>query len=461
MQRSELVARLRAAAHLDAWRYIPHAPTPRQLAFLDVVEDEALFGGAAGGGKSDALLMCALRHVHVPGYSAIVFRRTYTDLALPGAIMDRSHHWLGGTDASWNSVDKRWTFPSGATIQFGYLDTDRDKYRYQSAEFTGVFFDELTQFPESSYLYMQSRLRRPKGFVVQPHARSASNPGGIGHDWVHRRFVAPAATYPFVPSTLADNPHIDADDYRTRLRKLDSNTRAQLLDGKWIRDGQGLMYRFTPERNLVAAPPAERLEYVLAVDLGSSEKQPTTAFCVCAFSPHIPDVVWVLQSFKFAGATPRTIAAEIQRLERDHDFTEIVVDQGGLGGAYIKEFNEHYGIAARDVKKANKLGFRKLLNGALEGGELRIVEGSNDDLVEELGLLQWNDRGTDADPSQPDHLTDALLYAWRHCKAHFSEVPAVPRDMTTDEGKNAYAEELLRREREQGQERQAQAWWQQ
>ena len=105
-----------------AWtKYIPHEPTHKQLAFLLINTLEAFYGGAAGGGKSDALLMAALQYVHVPYYSALLLRRTYTDLKLPGALIYRSHQWLDDTDAVYNPQDHFWEFPSGATIQFGYI----------------------------------------------------------------------------------------------------------------------------------------------------------------------------------------------------------------------------------------------------------------------------------------------------------------------------------------------------
>ena len=459
MTRDELEAEYRARRHRDPWRYIPHGPTPRQRAFLALQHDEALFGGAAGGGKSDALLMAALRHVDVPGYSAILFRRTFADLALPGAVMDRSHTWLANTDAHWSGLDRRWTFPSGATIQFGYLDNDRDRFRYQSAEFIFCGFDELTQFGEGGYRYLQSRLRRRAGFPIKPHSRAASNPGGIGHDWVHARFVGPEAEFPFVPSTLSDNPHVDADDYRQRLERLDSTTRAQLLDGVWLRDGSGQLYRLDEARNVIDDPPPHDLELVLAVDLGSSELTPTTAYCIAGFSWTEPHSVWVLESAKWAGATPRSIADEIQRLGGDRRFYEIIVDQGGLGKAYIREFREHYGIDARDVQKQNKLGFRKMLNGALEHGDLKIVRAANADLLAEMRNLQWNTTGTDAEPGKPDHLTDAMLYAWRHCKAHLATAPTQKTRVETDEEKNRWAEEQMIKERERGLARQGTAWW--
>ena len=138
--------------------------------------------------------MAALQYVDVPGYAALLFRRTYADLNLPGALMDRAHQWLGATAARWNAHDHRWTFPSGATLTFGYLETERDKYRYQSSELQYIGFDELTQFPESQYTYLFSRLRRLGDSEVPLRMRSASNPGGEGHEWVRARFVDAQAT---------------------------------------------------------------------------------------------------------------------------------------------------------------------------------------------------------------------------------------------------------------------------
>jgi len=91
--------------------WIPHTPTPKQQQFLDCGAREAFYGGAAGGGKSDALLMAALAYVDHPGYAAIIFRRSFSDLSLPGALMDRSHDWLGATGAVWNAHEHAWSFP--------------------------------------------------------------------------------------------------------------------------------------------------------------------------------------------------------------------------------------------------------------------------------------------------------------------------------------------------------------
>jgi hypothetical protein len=273
---------------------------------------------------------------------------------------------------------------------------------------------------------------------------------------VFNRFVVDGAPFPFVPSTLEDNPHIDAKDYRDRLLRLDSTTRAQLLEGRWIRDGQGLLYSLSDKNITRSFQETGSTEYVLAVDLGSSEYKPTTAFVVAAFSWDEPNKVTIVESELHQGATPRSIAERIKAYP--YRFHEVIVDQGGLGKGYIREFNEHYSIDAKDVQKSNKLGYRKLLNGALESGEL-LIDASNTELIKELRLLQWNEKGTDADPRQPDHLSDAMLYAWRHCKAHLAEQPERKTDLSTPEGLNQYAEELWEKERQRGLQSANKPWW--
>src|SRR5262252_7490867 len=256
-------------------KYARHNPSPKQAAalvahrFMPSDEpSEVFYGGAAGGGKSDWLLDGALEWTDLQGYAAIVFRRSYTDLALAGAIMSRSKEWLKGSDASWNETQKTWTFPSGASLAFAYLRAEDDKYRYQSAEFQYVGFDELTQFSEGQYTYLFSRLRRPAikcsecenswPCTIHPDATydkatdpwklalrkvplrmcAASNPGGIGHGWVKKRFDLPSARRlhqgrVFIPARLSDNPHVDQKAYEASLKKLHPALAAQLLDGDW------------------------------------------------------------------------------------------------------------------------------------------------------------------------------------------------------------------------------------
>lgn len=175
----------------------------------------------------------------LPGYAALILRRTYADLSKPGALMDRSKEYLAGTGATWNERDKRWTFPSGASITFGYLQDENDKYQYASAEFQYIAFDELTHFTETQYTFLFTRLRKKHTGAlagVPLRMRSASNPGGPGHDWVKRRFVDPRTRQRdrvFIPARLEDNPSLDRDEYLISLANTDPMTREQIQRGDW------------------------------------------------------------------------------------------------------------------------------------------------------------------------------------------------------------------------------------
>lgn len=120
---------------------------PRQVAFLLLIDVlEILFGGAAGGGKSWGLLGAASQFFDVPGYSALILRRRFRDLALPGALMPVSQSWWANTDAKYNKQDHNWTFPSGAVLQFGYLEHENDHLQYQSSSFQFIgFVDDATR----------------------------------------------------------------------------------------------------------------------------------------------------------------------------------------------------------------------------------------------------------------------------------------------------------------------------
>lgn len=216
--------------------YCPETASITQKVFLRTYSLEALFGGAAGGGKSSALLMAALQYVDVPGYSAILFRRTFADLSLPGALMDRFKSWMDQyDDIHWNANSYVATFPSGARISFGYLNNTNDYLRYKGSEFQFIGMDEVTEIRESDYRYLFSRLRRPaSGPLAQVplRMRAASNPAP---NWVRQRFIVEGGKdgRVFIPSKLTDNPGIDAVSYRLALQALDPIERRRLEMGDW------------------------------------------------------------------------------------------------------------------------------------------------------------------------------------------------------------------------------------
>ena len=192
--------------------------------------------------------MAALQYVHVPGYAALILRKTYQDLDLPGALMSRAQEWLKNTDAHWQEKPKRWTFPSGAVLQFGYLEHMGDEERYQSSELQFIGIDEASQIPERQMDYVGSRCRRPD--KRKPNARAlaavplrirlCSNPGGVSHSTLKARYIDPHASGSLPPdravirSTLQDNPYIDQAEYTAMLDAIaDPVDRARLKEGDW------------------------------------------------------------------------------------------------------------------------------------------------------------------------------------------------------------------------------------
>jgi predicted phage terminase large subunit-like protein len=266
--------------------YIPHQPHSKQADSL-LMNDikELMYGGAAGGGKSDAILMGALEYVQEPNYNSLILRRTYKDLSLPGALMDRAKAWLTnpvlggdfyynstGIAPHWHNNEKYWEFPSGSTLTFGYLQNENDKYQYQGAEFHFIGFDELTQFTETQYLYLFSRLREGSESQIPTRMRSGTNPGGLGHDWVKQRFLIETdIDRIFVPALLEDNPSLNKLDYENSLSKLDYITEQQLRHGNWDIRAEGKMF---PKSKFVQVPytPEDIMYWVRRWDFAATEE---------------------------------------------------------------------------------------------------------------------------------------------------------------------------------------------
>jgi Terminase large subunit, T4likevirus-type, N-terminal len=225
-----------------------------QTDFLSTIAREVLYGGAAGGGKSDALLGAANRYSADPLHRAIIFRRTFPMLK---DLIERSRQLYAPLGAHYRENSAQWRFPSGAIIEFGYLDQDKHKYIYQGRAFTFIGFDELTQWPgdtldnqgkqvNGSYVYLISRLRAVTGTKILLMVRSTTNPGGIGHGWVQERWQIPDEGTPselidkatgyrreFIPARISDNPFLHGTSYEHDLDALNEADRKALKEGRW------------------------------------------------------------------------------------------------------------------------------------------------------------------------------------------------------------------------------------
>ena len=234
-----------------------------QTEFLAAGERECLYGGAAGGGKSYAMLVDPLRYMTHSQFSGLLLRKTTEELR---ELIWKSQELYPKVypGIKWSERKMQWTAPSGARLWLSYLDRDEDVLRYQGLSFSWIGMDELTQWHTPfAWNYLRSRLRSTAA-DLPVYMRATTNPGGAGHAWVKKMFIDPAVfgeafdatdietgetlRYPvghskegqslfkrrFIPARLADNPYLsDAGDYEANLLSLPEQQRRQLLEGSW------------------------------------------------------------------------------------------------------------------------------------------------------------------------------------------------------------------------------------
>lgn len=273
-------------------------PKQAQAEELSQAADEMLFGGAAGGGKSDWLLHHAIAQMELyPGNRGVIFRRVMP--SLERSILARARGVLNGR-AAYNGQKHTFTFPNGSVLEFAHLQHAHTVHDYQGAEYGFIGFEELTEFLEEQFEYLRSRCRSTVP-GVRPHIAATSNPGNVGHVWVKRRWISPRpedlepgqampeaylpwrAASPdggetpgpvrvFVPATVYDNPKLlEADPlYISRLKAMkDPGMRAALLEGDWdaIEKVPGALWTRTQlEETRVRSVPGDRVRTAVAVD---------------------------------------------------------------------------------------------------------------------------------------------------------------------------------------------------
>ena len=216
--------------------------TPKQQAFISARADEVLYGGAAGGGKSYGQVIDALLFgMKYPKSKQLILRRTFPEL--DKSIIRQAVEIFPAGLYRYNRQEHTFRLFNGSLIDCGYMTADGDVTRYQSAEYDVIRFDELTHFTEYQYLYMLSRVRGTNGYPKQ--IKSSTNPGGVGHEFVKRRFIdagtpmqeweAGNGTRLYIPARVQENSFLMASnpDYIRRLQNLPELERRALLEGDW------------------------------------------------------------------------------------------------------------------------------------------------------------------------------------------------------------------------------------
>lgn len=234
-------------------RWKPHAG-PQEI-FCSAWQDEVLFGGAAGPGKTDCLIMEATRFVDRSNHKGIILRRTFPQMQ---EILDRTREYYPLLGGEYKATEHRWYFPSGKTINLGHMSDEGSEYNYQGQEYADIFFDEAGQFLPKQLAYLFSRCRS-KDSDIPKRIRYASNPGGPAHAFLKDRFriglVKAGTTFyddikvglpngtiieqklsrVFIPARLSDNPTLIQHDpvYVARLMQLPEIERLRLMEGSW------------------------------------------------------------------------------------------------------------------------------------------------------------------------------------------------------------------------------------
>ena len=399
-----------------------------QTDFLAASETDVLYGGAAGGGKSYAMLVDPLRFAHRAAHRALILRRSMPELR---EIIDKSRELYPKAfpGCKYKEVEKLWNFPSGAKVEFGFLERDADVYRYQGQAYSWIGFDEITHLPtEFSWNYLASRLRTTDSNIT-PYMRCTANPGGIGAHWVKKRYVTPYApnesfrgedglTRKFIPARLMDNPYLAQDGrYEQMLKALPPTQRIQLLEGDWdVAEGAA----FTEfDRNLHIVEPFEipiHWERIKGIDYGYASE----SACVWGAVDPSDSTLIIYRELYRKGMLATELATTLMQMEA-YDPLSVpgVLDTAcwsrtGMTGPTVGETLVKAGHKLRRADKnrvAGKVQIHEYLKTQQSGRPRLQIFNTCPNLIRELQSIPLDKNNPeDVDTHASDHAYDALRY---------------------------------------------------
>ena len=399
-----------------------------QTDFLAAPETDVLYGGAAGGGKSYAMLVDPLRFAHRAAHRALILRRSMPELR---ELIDKSRELYPKAfpGCKFREVEKIWTFPSGAKLEFGFLERDADVYRYQGQAYSWIGFDEITHLStEFSWNYLSSRLRTTDP-EIQPYMRCTANPGGAGATWVKKRYVNPSEpnerftgadglTRRFIPARLDDNPYLSKDGrYEQMLKALPEVQRRQLLEGNWdITEGAA----FTEfDVGVHVIPPFEipiGWERVKGIDYGYASE----SACIWGCVDPTDGTLIIYRELYRKGLTGVDLAQLITNMELQDPFSvQGVLDTAawnrtGTTGPTVGETLQRAGHKLRRADKnriQGKIQIHEYLRVQPSGRPKIQIFSNCPNLIRELQSIPLDKSNPeDVDTHAPDHAYDALRY---------------------------------------------------
>lgn len=398
-----------------------------QTAFLSSPADIVFYGGAAGGGKTWALIAEPLRHINKPGFTAVVFRRNATQIFNPGGLWDEACKLYPLFGGAARLARYEWVFPSGAYIRFGHLSEESTVYNWQGSQNCLICFDEVTHFTEKQFTYMMSRNRSTCG--VRPYIRATCNPNS--DSWVKRYvdwWINSDSGYPikersgvirymaridneiifadtaeeltskygaecmpksitFIPASLYDNKILmEANpEYLANLKGLSKVERERLLYGNWkIRASAGNNFRreWVQMIDIEELPPKLRL--VRGWDLAGTPVTPESpdpdyTVSVLMGKDMKTETVYVIHGFSMRDTPGKVEDAIVNFASQDGMATTIGLaqDPGQAGKAQCAAYAKK--LARFHVKTSPESGDKEVrfrpFSAACEHGNVVFVRG--------------------------------------------------------------------------------------